>query len=113
MFGCKPVATPLVVNEKLRKDDDGKKIDAAFYRSLIRKLLYLTVTRLDIMFAVSLLSRFITNPSHIHLGVAKRVLRYLQGALDYGIKFSSNTNMKLIGFCDSDWGGCKIGRAHV
>ena len=106
MLGCNVVATPLVVNEKLKKEDGGKKVDATHYRSLVGKLLYLTATRPDIMFSTSLLSRFMNNPSYIHLGVAKRVLRYIQGTMELGIKFWKNTEIKLIGFCDSDWGGC-------
>jgi transposase InsO family protein len=106
MFGCNPTDTPLVVNEKLKKEDGGKKVDASNYRSLVGNLFYLTSTRPDIMFAASLLSRFMNDPSHIHLGAAKRVLRYIQGTLGYGIKYDSKVETKLIGFCDSDWAGC-------
>jgi hypothetical protein len=42
MFACKPVELPLVVSEKLMKDDKGKKVDVTFYRSLVGNLLYLT-----------------------------------------------------------------------
>ena len=46
------------------------------------------------------------KPSQVHFGAAKRVLRYLQGTLNFGIMFKRNKEMKLFGFCDSDWGGC-------
>ena len=74
MYGCKLVSTPLVTNEKLQKVDGAPKADASRYRSLVGSLLYLTTTRPDIMFATSLLSRFMQNPSQIHLGVGKRIL---------------------------------------
>ena len=106
MFGCKSVATPLVCNEKLVKEDGEKKVDETLYRSLVGNLLYLTATRPDIMFAASLLSRFLNSPSQKHYGVGKRVLRYIQGTLSYGIRFRRSSKVKLIGFCDSDWGGC-------
>ncbi|RVW16037.1 Retrovirus-related Pol polyprotein from transposon RE2 [Vitis vinifera] len=83
MAGCNPVSTPLVVNEKLRKEDGGKMVDETHFRSLVGNLLYLTATRPNIMFAASLLSRFMHYPSHLHLGAAKRVLRYLQGTVLY------------------------------
>lgn len=105
MMNCKSVATPLVVNEKLIKEDRSKQVDASLYRSLVGSLLYLTATRPDIMFATSLLSRFMHNPSQTHFGAAKRVLRYIQGTLDYGISYEKNVDAKLIGFCDSDWAG--------
>ncbi|KAK2996036.1 hypothetical protein RJ640_002196 [Escallonia rubra] len=107
MYGCNPKATPLIVGEKLKREDGGSKVDATFYRSLVGNLLYLTATRPDIMFAASLLSRFMQAPSHFHLGAAKRVLRYIQGTIDYGIMNGRSKEVKLIGFCDSDFGGCK------
>ncbi|GKD35291.1 hypothetical protein Tco_1250800 [Tanacetum coccineum] len=51
------------------KEDGSSKVDATLYRSLVGKLLYLTATRPDIMFVASLLSRFMHNPSQIHIGV--------------------------------------------
>ena len=105
MYGCKPVTTPLVTNEKLQKNDGALEADASRYRSMIGSLLYLTATRPDIMFATSLLSRFMQKPSQIHYGVAKRILRYLQGTKEFGIWYKTMTNSKLIGYTDSDWAG--------
>lgn len=45
MFGCKPMFAPLVVNEKLKKDDGRKKINETLYRNLVERLLYLSATR--------------------------------------------------------------------
>ena len=45
------------------------------------------------------------GPSKKHFGAARRVLRYVQGTLDYGIEYESGKPAMLIGFCDSDWGG--------
>ncbi|KAK2965254.1 hypothetical protein RJ640_015752 [Escallonia rubra] len=107
MYGCNPKATPLIVGEKLKREDGGSKVDATFYRSMVGNLLYLTATRPDIMFAASLLSRFMQAPSHFHLGAAKRVLRYIQGTVDYGIMNGRSKEVKLTGFCDSDFEGWK------
>ncbi|XP_019056129.1 PREDICTED: uncharacterized protein LOC109115932 [Nelumbo nucifera] len=100
MFGCKPISTLLVVNEKLMKEDGGKKVDETLYRSLVGNLFYLTAIRPNIMFAATLLSRFTNNPNYIHLGLAKRVLRYVQGTMDYGIKYDKGNEVILVGFCD-------------
>ncbi len=64
--------------------------------------MYLTVTRPDILFAVSLLSRFMHCPSEMHLTAAKRILWYGKGTVDYGVKFKRCENFKLCGFSDSD-----------
>ena len=50
-------------------------------RSKISSLMYLIATRPDLMFATSLLLRFMLD----HFGVAKRILRYIKGTVDYGM----------------------------
>ncbi|XP_049378002.1 secreted RxLR effector protein 161-like [Solanum stenotomum] len=57
------------------------------------------------MFAASLLSRFMQEPSQVHFGAAKRVLHYLQGTMNYGIMYKFGENLNLIGYSDSGWDG--------
>lgn len=49
--------------------------------------MYLTNTRADIMFVVSLLSRYMERPTEVHMLAAKRVLRYIKGTLGFGILY--------------------------
>ena len=105
MYGCKPVATSLITNEKLQKNDGTPEADASKYQSLIGSLLYLIATQLDIMYATSLLSRFMQSPSQIHFGAGKRILRYLQRTKEFGIWYTTETNSGLLGYTDSDWAG--------
>ncbi|XP_074579625.1 secreted RxLR effector protein 161-like [Curcuma longa] len=93
------------MGEKLKKEDGGKAADVTHYRSLIGNLLYLTTTRPDLMYAASLLSRFMQSLSHFHLGATKRVLRYVQGTTNLGLSFQKNHALNLVGYCDSDLGG--------
>jgi len=87
---------------KLSKEDDADKVDEGYYRSLIECLMYLTVTRPDILFAVSLLSRFMHCASEMHLRAAKKILRYIIGTLDYGVKLEKCQEFKLYGFSNND-----------
>ncbi|KAL4385642.1 hypothetical protein GQ457_15G013260 [Hibiscus cannabinus] len=72
MQNCKPVSTPLVVNEKLSKFDGQRKVDSKEYKSLVGSLLYFTATRPYLMFATSFLSRFMNEPSDVHIGFCKK-----------------------------------------
>ncbi|MBA0696976.1 hypothetical protein Goari_003493 [Gossypium aridum] len=72
------------------------------YRSLVGCLLYFVATRLDIMFVVSLLSRFMHCYNIVYFKAAKRVLRYVKGTLDYEVKFEKAKELKLIGLRMSD-----------
>ncbi|CAL2227982.1 unnamed protein product [Prunus armeniaca] len=104
---CTEVATPLAMNEKLSKEDGSEQADEMVYRQIVGSLLYLTATRPDIMFAASLLDRYLHGPTRKHMGTAKRVLRYIQGTLDYGIAYEKGKEAMLLGYCDSDWSGCE------
>lgn len=102
---CREMSTPMNSKEKLCKEDGTEKIDQAYFRSLVGCLMYLTATRPDILNVVSILSRFMHCASEWHLKAAKRVLRYVKGTCDFGIKFTRSKEFKLVGFSDSDWGG--------
>ncbi|KAH9793969.1 Integrase catalytic domain-containing protein [Citrus sinensis] len=102
---CKEMSTPMNSKEKLCKEDGTEKVDQAYFRSLIGCLMYLTATRPDILNAVSILSRFMHCASEWHLKAAKRVLRYVKGTCNFGIKFTRSKEFKLFGYSDSDWGG--------
>ncbi|KAI5332975.1 hypothetical protein L3X38_023104 [Prunus dulcis] len=101
----KSVTTPLVATEKLAKDDGSGAANEEQYRSIVGSLLYLTATRPDIMYASSLLARFMHCPTNRHYETAKRVLRYIKGTLDYGLEYVKGKSSILIGYCDSDCGG--------
>lgn len=53
------------------------------------------------------------KPSKIHLGAARRVLRYVASTVDYGIWYKKTKEVKLVGFSDSDWAGCVDDRKSV
>ena len=75
---CNPVKTSMVPGHNLKLDDGEEKVDDRVYRSLVGSFLYLTNSHQDVLYATSFLSRFMQNPSKLHLGAAKRVLRYLR-----------------------------------
>ena len=99
--------TPLG-SAKLAQDPDGKLLDTETspYSALIGSLNYIAVcTRPDISQAVGALAKYMAKPAPSHWSVAKHVLRYLAGTLDYGITFGGAApTPNLTGFCDADYG---------
>ncbi|KAG6526041.1 hypothetical protein ZIOFF_016016 [Zingiber officinale] len=95
MKDCNPVSTPTEFGLKLNKDHEGKKVDSTIYKQIVGSLMYLTATRPDIMYSVSLISRYMENPTEIHLLAAKRILRYLQGTKDFGLFYKKAINQSM------------------
>eukprot|EP00253_Pinus_taeda_P016232 PITA_16232 len=66
MQECKAAITPTIIELKLSKEDNIKDFDPSLYKSIVGSLMYLTATRPDIMFAVSLISKFMERPKETH-----------------------------------------------
>lgn len=105
MKQCKPIVTPMGVNEKLQCDANIDLAHPRVYRSLINKVLYPIHTRPDIHYTINYLSRFTNQPSKHHLNASKHVVRYLAGTTNFGLWFSRCNGATLEGFSNSDWGG--------
>jgi len=67
------------------------------YRRLVRKLNYLMITRLDIVFAVSVVNQFLSAPKTSHWN-AVRILRYLKKALEKRLLYSDCDHTRVAGF---------------
>jgi hypothetical protein len=91
---------------KLTPADGVLLDDLTRYRRLVGRLIYLTVTRLDIVYSVQILSQFMQQPRKPHLDAALRVLRFIKGTPGQGLLFPANNNLALIAYCDSDHAGC-------
>jgi hypothetical protein len=88
MEDCKPVSTPMQTSCKLRKDDDSKDAYQRLYRSMIGSLLYVTMSRPDVMQAVGQVARFQAAPKETHVMAVKRIFRYLKGNKRFWIMVS-------------------------
>jgi hypothetical protein len=105
----KLVATPL--DSKLKLDSAAVALDSpSYYQKLVGKLIYLTITRPDISFAISLVSQHMHAPTVYHLSLVKRILRYLKGIIGRGIMMIKNGHINIMGYTDSDWAGNTLDR---
>ena len=78
MLGCKPSDTP--IKAKKRTKSDGKLMDKERYQRLVGRLIYLSHTRPDIAFIVSMVSQYMHSSKESHLEVVYKILRYLKGS---------------------------------
>lgn len=105
MNQCNTVHNPIVPGFKMMKDEGGVEIDSTLYKRIVGSLMYLTATRPDMMYVISLISRFMERPTELHFKAAKRVLRYLKGMVSFGLFYRKGGKEELIGYTDSDYVG--------
>ena len=87
---------------KLMKDEDGINANKTYYKQVVGSLNYLTATRLDMMFVVSLISRYMENPTEQQ----KRVIRYLKGTTGFRTFYrKGGDDDDFVAYTDSDYAG--------
>ncbi|XP_021986165.1 uncharacterized mitochondrial protein AtMg00810-like [Helianthus annuus] len=110
---CNVEDIPMIVNDKLQIDDQAYKANEVAYRSLVGGLIYLTHSRPDLAYSVSIVSRFMQVPSKIHWGAERRILRYVACTTGFGIWYNKGAKIELVGYTDSDWASCIDDRKSI
>jgi hypothetical protein len=106
MAECNSAQMPMEERLKLSWNSETEEEDATFYRKLIGSLRYLVHTRLDLIFVVGYLGRFMQWPTAQHMATLKRVLCYIAGSINLGCFYRlGEGRAKLVGYCDSDYAG--------
>ncbi|XP_059285644.1 secreted RxLR effector protein 161-like [Lycium ferocissimum] len=113
MNNCSAGVVPIQKGDKFslmqcpKNDVERKEMESIPYSSIVGSLMYAqTCTRPDISFAVGMLGRYQSNPGIDHWKAAKKVLRYLKGTKDYMLTYRRSNSLEVIGYSDSDHGGC-------
>jgi histone deacetylase 1/2 len=104
MEKCKPIDTPLSSTQKLSVES-GDRLgldDSTRYRSLVGALQYLTLTRPDISFAVNKVCQFLHAPTTVHWSAMKRILWYIRGTINLGLRIGRSKSMLVSAFSDAD-----------
>ncbi|XP_073225581.1 secreted RxLR effector protein 161-like [Cicer arietinum] len=106
MGSSNSVNNPIVPGTQLSNDETGDGVDVTMFKQTVGSLMYLTTTRPDLMYRVSLISRFMANPKSSHWLAAKRILRYIKGTTDFGILYKrGRSNAGLVSYTDSNYAG--------
>jgi len=109
-LGCHPADTPMEFNCKLGNFDNQVPVDKEQYQRLVGKLIYLSHTRPDISFAVSVVSQFMQAPYEEHMKSVNRILRYLKTTPGKGLMFRKTDRKTIEAYTDSNWAGSVVDR---
>uniref|UniRef100_A0A0D3D660 Reverse transcriptase Ty1/copia-type domain-containing protein n=1 Tax=Brassica oleracea var. oleracea TaxID=109376 RepID=A0A0D3D660_BRAOL len=114
VLGGKIAKTPLEEGYKVLREGEVEEKqlfeDPKLYRKMVGKLIYLTITRPDICFAVNQVSQHMQAPKVHHWKMVDRILRYLSGTSGQGVWMGCNGSTEVVGYCDADWAGDRVDR---
>nr|GFC57218.1 ribonuclease H-like domain-containing protein [Tanacetum cinerariifolium] len=96
MVNCNPLRTPVDTDSKQGLEGVAVQ-DPTLYRSLAGGLQYLTFTRPDLSYAVQQICLYMHDPWEPHLTALKRILRYVQGTVDFGLQLYASATTSLVG----------------
>ncbi|GJT99815.1 ribonuclease H-like domain-containing protein [Tanacetum coccineum] len=109
MLNCNPTRTPVDTESELGLK--GTPIsDPTLYRSLADGLQYLTFSRPDLCYVVQQICLYMHDPWEPHLAALKRIFRYVQGNLEFGLQLYASSGSSLMAYSDTDWAGCPATR---
>ena len=77
------------------------------------KLNYLTITRPDISFGVSVVSQFLNSTCVDHWNVVIRFLMYIKGSSGKGLLYNSNNHTRVVCYSDADWARSPFERRYT
>ncbi|GKC08921.1 retrovirus-related pol polyprotein from transposon RE1 [Tanacetum coccineum] len=100
VLDLKPSHIPIDPNIKINDTDGYPLPDASLYKTLVGKLLYLTITRHDLSYAAHCLSQFSRSPRTPHFDALIKVLRYIKLCPGQGLHFPTNAPLQLKAYCD-------------
>ncbi|MCH96457.1 copia protein, partial [Trifolium medium] len=106
MASYKPSATPIDTKQKLSTSSGTPYEDTSLYRSLAGALQYPAFTRPDISYVIQQVCLHMHAPRIEDIFALKRILRYVQGTLHFGLHLSPSPITKFISYTDADCGGC-------
>ncbi|KAL5788005.1 hypothetical protein ACOSP7_004954 [Xanthoceras sorbifolium] len=105
--------TPSELNARYSPSDGTPLSDPTLYRTIVGSLVYLTITRPDIAYAVHIVSQFVASPTTIHWAAVLRILRYLRGTIFQSLLLPSTSSLQLRAYSDADWGHDSTDRKSV
>ncbi|XP_028073010.1 uncharacterized protein LOC114275209 [Camellia sinensis] len=102
---CKTTSTPIDPQTRLTPLDGTLISDHTLYRQLVSNLVYLTVTRPNIAYAVHLVSQYLSAPCTLYHDALLDILHYPKGTLFRGLHYSARLSPQFRVFSDTDWAG--------
>nr|KYP62604.1 Copia protein [Cajanus cajan] len=89
----------------ISQSEESAPVEKAQYQRLVGKLIYLSHTRPDIAYAISILSQFMHDPRERHMQAVDKILPYLKSSPGKGLLFKREDTLTMKIYTDADYAG--------
>jgi len=110
MKSAKPIDSPISLSTRLIMENGSPSVEEKSYRGMTGSLLYVTASRPDIVFSVSLCACFQSKLKETHLKAVKLILRYLKLTPNLALWYPRGCNFDLVGYVDADYASFLVDR---
>ncbi len=90
---------------KLNADEGNLVEDTTMYRRIVGSLIYMTITRPNLNYAVRVVSQFMQMPRNPHLDAVNYILKYIKHIFQCGISYEAKSQLQVHGYTDANWAG--------
>jgi hypothetical protein len=101
-MGCKPISIPLEQNVKLSADEGDLVEDTTMYKCIVGSLIYTTITRPNLSYAIGVVNQFMQTPRNPHLDAMRCILKYIKHTLECGFFYETKSQLQVHGYTDAD-----------
>jgi len=88
---------------KLNANEGDLVEHTIMYICIVGSLIYMTIIKPDLSYAVGVVSQFMQTPQKPHLDVVRHILRYIKHILQCGILYEAKNQLQVHGYTDADW----------
>ncbi|XP_074290212.1 uncharacterized protein LOC141616943 [Silene latifolia] len=113
LLGCKPASVPMEPSHQLGTSTAPPLEDPQPYRLLVGRLVYLTITRPELIYSVHILAQFMNAPRTDHWQAVLQVVRFLKTNPGQGLLFRSNNDLSLHAYCYASYTSCPTTRRSI
>ncbi len=90
---------------KLNANEGDFMDDTTMYIRIVGSLIYMTITRPNLSYAIGVVNQFMQTPQKPHLDAVRCILRYIKHTLKCGIFYETKSQLQVHGYIDVDWAG--------
>lgn len=98
------MCTPILLGTELSKQDKKDNVDPTQFKKMVDIIMYLPAIRPNLMFAVSMINKYMDHSIEPHIMVVERIIKYLTRTIELIIHYKKCEHSELVGYLNSDYG---------